>query len=93
MLSELTQYLAGEDGDHIDVGFEGFFISFILVKYGGVIPDLLYPHHQTWPPSNPAFDDDQLEQQRHRQDPPIRQDLPPGSVDLDEHRFHNLCAL
>ena len=68
------------------------FLLYLLLVWG-VIPALLYPHHQTWPPSHPAFDDDQLEQQRHRQDSPIGQDLPPGSVDLDEHRFHNLCAL
>ena len=47
---------------------------------------------QAWPAPHPASDDDQLEQQRHQQDPPLGQDLPSHPVDLDQHAFHPLCA-
>ena len=47
---------------------------------------------QAWPAPHPASDDDQLEQQRHQQDPPLEQDLPSHPVDLDQHAFHSLCA-
>ena len=56
-----------------------------------ILIPLIFP--QTWPAPHPASDDDQPEQQRHGQDPPLRQDLPSRPVDPDQHRLHSLCAL
>ena len=50
-------------------------------------------YHQTWPAPYLVVDDDQLEQQRRRQDPSLRQDLSSCPLDPPQHRLHTLRAL